>query len=318
MKKHALIILTIICSSSLSAQYATQITVDQSGHGDFTSIQEAINATKAFPEKDITIYIKNGTYREKVTIYAWNNRLSLIGESKLGTKIIWDDHFSQINLGRNSTFHTYTLKVEANDVTLKNLTITNDAGPVGQAVALHLTGDRIKVLNCQIHGNQDTLYVAGEGLRQYFKGCSISGTTDFIFGAATAVFDSCIIVSKSNSYVTAASTPKTSPFGLVFMNCDIIKLEFQPNMVDQVYLGRPWRSYAKTAFINCYLDDHIAPAGWDNWGSVEKEATVTYIEYGSKGPGAKDSDRVKWSRTLTKKEAASYTLSNIFGNWIPD
>ena len=119
MKKHALIILTIICSSSLSAQYATQITVDQSGHGDFTSIQEAINATKAFPEKDITIYIKNGTYREKVTIYAWNNRLSLIGESKLGTKIIWDDHFSQINLGRNSTFHTYTLKVEANDVTLK-------------------------------------------------------------------------------------------------------------------------------------------------------------------------------------------------------
>ena len=307
-------ILTLLFALCGYGQYATEITVDQAGHGDFTSIQEAIYATKAFPEKDITIHIKNGVYKEKVTIYSWNNRLTLIGENADSTIITFDDHFDKINLGRNSTFHTHTLKVDANDVTLKNLTIENTAGPVGQAVALHLEGDRIQVINCKIHGNQDTIYGAGEGFRQYFNHCKIDGTTDFIFGEATMVFEKCTIISKSNSYITAASTPTTSEYGFVFIECDLGRLD---KSVDEVYLGRPWRSFAKTVYINCKMDSYITPSGWNNWGSAEKEKTVFYGEYQSKGPGANNQNRVSWSHILTKKDATKYQLKNIFGNWQP-
>lgn len=312
--KNIISVLTLLITITCFGQYATEISVDQTGHGDFTSIQEAIYATKAFPEKDITILIKNGVYKEKVTIYSWNNRLTLVGENPDSSIITFDNHFDKINLGRNSTFHTYTLKVDANDVALKNLTIQNTSGPVGQAVALHVEGDRVQVINCQIHGNQDTLYGAGEGFRQYFKNCEIDGTTDFIFGEATMVFENCTIESKANSYITAASTPQSSKFGFVFIDCDLTKSD---QSVNKVYLGRPWRSYAQTVFINCEMDSHITPVGWNNWGSAEKEKTVFYAEYQSKGLGANDQNRTTWSHILSKKEAAKYQLNNIFGNWQP-
>lgn len=313
MKQLILIFLLILIRLTGFGQYATEIVVDKEGNGDFLSIQAALNATKAFPEKHITIFIKKGIYREKVMIYSWNNNLTLKGEHKDSTIIRWGDHFKKMNLGRNSTFHTYTLKVQANDVSIQNLTIENEAGAVGQAIALHLEGDRIQVENCTINGNQDTLYVAGEGSRQYFQNCNISGTTDFIFGEATAVFSSCNIISKSNSYITAASTPKTQPYGLTFIDCKLTKIN---EGVTKVYLGRPWRSYAKTVFINCELGEHIVPSGWDNWGSREKEMTAFYGEYGSTGRGA-GKKRVQWSHQLTKLQASDYTMSKIFNDWTP-
>lgn len=150
------------------------------------------------------------------------------------------------------TFRTYTLKVEGNSITFKNLTIENNAARLGQAVALHTEGDRLIFINCRFLGNQDTIYTGAKGTRLYFLNCYIEGTTDFIFGPSTALFRNCTIHSKSNSYITAASTPKDVEVGYVFRDC---KLTAAPG-VDKVYLGRPWRPYAATVFINC------------EWGSI--------------------------------------------------
>lgn len=163
--------------------------------------------------------------------------------------------FPKVDQGRNSTFHTYTLKVEANDFHLENITVVNTAGPVGQAVALHVEGDRCSFVRCRFTGHQDTLYLAGEMSRQYFKECYIDGTTDFIFGEATAFFESCKILSKSDSFITAASTVKGNPHGFVFHRCDFLS----EDSVEQIFLGRPWRKHAKTVLIQCNLAASIAP-----------------------------------------------------------
>ncbi|WP_299097352.1 pectate lyase [uncultured Winogradskyella sp.] len=287
-----------------------KIVVAQDGSGDYTSIVEAIKNTKAFPYDRITIFIKNGVYKEKVKIHEWNQNLALVGESKENTIITYDDYFNKVGLGRNSTFYTYTLLVEANNVILKNLTIENSSGEVGQAVALSVFSDEVAVINCNLLGNQDTLYSSGKG-KQYYKDCYIEGTTDFIFGSATAFFENCEIYSKKNSYITAASTPQDSLFGYVFKDCKITA----DKAVDKVYLGRPWRVYAQTVFMNCELGKHILPIGWHNWSKLEAEKTAFYAEYENKGEGYKPSERVEWSHQLTKREAKKYTLKNVLGKY---
>ena len=169
-----------------------------------------MNAAKAFPSERVTIFIKNGVYYEKVKIHSWNPYISLIGESRKKTIITYDDYFNKINIGRNSTFHTYTVLIEGNDFIAKNLTIQNSSGEVGQAVALNVNANRVFINNCSLLGNQDTLYTSGEGTKNYFRDCYIEGTTDFIFGDATVLFENCTIHSKSNSYITAASTPQNT------------------------------------------------------------------------------------------------------------
>lgn len=307
-----------IGAGNLQAQDTSyKMTVAKDGSGDFTSVQEAIDATKAFPDKPIVIHIKKGVYNEKVRVYSWNTLLTLQGEDASETIITYNDHFDKLALGRNSTFHTYTMKVEANDFKAENLTIINSSGPVGQAVALHVEGDRCQFVNCRILGNQDTLYAAGEGSRQYYKNCYIEGTTDFIFGEAIAVFEDCTLDNKSDSYLTAASTPKNQAFGYVFLNCKITA----DNGVKKAYLGRPWRDYAKVVYINCELGAHILPEGWSNWNKTDRDKTAYYAEFNSKGSGAKASKRVSWSHQLSKKEAKKYTVENIFKtsgtDWLP-
>jgi pectinesterase len=282
--------------------------VAQDGSGDFTTIQAAIDASKAFPYQRVKIFIKNGVYHEKVLVPSCNTKLSLIGESEDSTVITYNDYFDKIARGRNSTFYTATLQIEANDFHAENLTIENSAGAVGQALALAVEGDRCSFSKCKLLGNQDTLYVAGENARQYFSDCYIEGTTDFIFGEATAVFTNCIIKAKANSFLTAASTPKDAHYGFVFKEC---KLLAAPG-VEKVYLGRPWRKYAKTVYINCYMGSFILPLGWDNWKDPENEKTAFYAEYKSTGAGATPGKRVSWSKQLTNKEASTYTLENIF------
>lgn len=283
------------------------IIVDSNGNGDFKSIQEAINNSRSYPDKRITIFIKNGVYFEKVKIHAWNTKVSLIGESKDKTIITYNDHFKKINLGRNSTFHTYTVLAEGNDCIIKNVTIENSSGEVGQAVALNVNANRVIVSNCNLLGNQDTLYTSGENCKNYFKGCYIEGTTDFIFGDATAYFENCVIHSKSNSYITAASTPQNQEFGYVFKECLLTANE----TTTKVYLGRPWRDYAKTVFINCEMGAHITPEGWHNWSKPEAEKTIFYAEYNSKGKGNNPQQRVKWAHQLTNKEIKKYTITNV-------
>ncbi|THH41810.1 pectinesterase family protein [Neolewinella litorea] len=306
--KHLIVLLALLSTAALPAQYATDLYVAADGSAEFTRIQDAIDAAKAFPDKRITIHIKNGTYREKVSVHAWNNRLTLEGESAAATIIRFGDHFDGIDRGRNSTFHTPTLLVRGDEFLARNLTVENTAGPVGQAVAVAVEADRARFFDCRFLGHQDTLYADGLNTRQYYKNCYIEGTTDFIFGAATALFEDCTIHSKADSYITAASTPEGRDFGFVFLNC---RLTAAPG-VDAVYLGRPWRAHAKTAFINCELGDHIVAAGWDNWSDPSREATVFYAEYGNTGAGAAGGARVPWSHQLSRARAARYRKSEIF------
>jgi pectinesterase len=170
------------------------------------------------------------------------------------------------------------------------------------------------VLNCRLLVNQDTLYVGIDSSRQFYKDCHIEGTTDFIFGPATVVFQNCTIKSLSNSYITAASTTPRQAYGLVFFDCTLTA----DTAAKKVLLGRPWRPHARTVFINTDMGEHISATGWDNWRNPENEKTAFYAEYNSKGPGANPKGRAAWSHQLTKKEAKVYTLGNIFGDWSPE
>ncbi len=308
------LLLLIACASMAQAQTRQDtIVVARDGTGQYREIQPAIEAVRAFMDYTVTIYIKNGLYKEKIVIPSWVKNVQLVGEDVNKTIITWDDH---ANINKMGTFRTYTVKVEGNDITFKDLTIENNAAQLGQAVALHTEGDRLMFINCRFLGNQDTIYTGTENTRLLFTNCYIEGTTDFIFGPSTALFEHCTIHSKRNSYITAASTPANAPFGYVFKACKLTAAAG----VDKVYLGRPWRPNAATVFLNCEFGSHIRPEGWHNWGKQENEQTARYGEFGNTGPGANTDKRVKWSKQLTTKEASKYTPDEIFAetnNWYP-
>ena len=308
-----LLLLLSVVSAAWAQERQDTIVVSRDGTGNFRTLQEAIESARAFMDYTVTIYVKNGVYKEKVIVPSWVENIDIIGEDRDKTIITYDDH---ANINKMGTFRTYTVKVEGSDITFKNLTIENNAAQLGQAVALHTEGDRLKFINCRILGNQDTIYTGAKFTRLYFKDCYIDGTTDFIFGPSTALFEDCIIHSKRNSYVTAASTPKEAKYGYVFKHC---KLTAEPG-VDKVYLGRPWRPYAYTLFIECELGKHIVLAGWHNWGKQSNEETTRYMEYKNTGEGANASERGAWSKQLTKKEAEAVTVDAIFrtqSDWNP-
>lgn len=296
---------------SVHAEYKTEYVVAADGSGDFFRIQDAIDDCKSFPDLPITIRIKEGRYREKVTVSPWNTNLSFIGEGKV--VIAYNSHFKQVDRGRNSTFFTATLEVLANDFTAKNITVANTAGPVGQALALRVEGDRCSFIDCRFLGNQDTLYLAGESRRQYFENCHIEGTTDYIFGEATAYFENCMLKSKANSYITAASTPAGQNYGFVFNKCRVVASEG----VDKLYLGRPWRKNAKTVFIDCDYGNSIAPEGWRNWGWDDPANTVFYAEYIAKDAKKIGKQRIEWSHQLSKSQLSEYTVSKVLDGWNP-
>ena len=308
-----LLLLLVAVSGTWAQERRDTLVVSRDGTGDFRTLQEAVESARAFMDYTVTIYVKNGVYKEKVIVPSWVENIDIIGEDRDKTIITYDDH---ANINKMGTFRTYTVKVEGSDITFKNLTIENNAAQLGQAVALHTEGDRLKFINCRILGNQDTIYTGAKFTRLYFKDCYIDGTTDFIFGPSTALFENCMIHSKRNSYVTAASTPKEAKYGYIFKHC---KLTAEPG-VDKVYLGRPWRPYAYTLFIECELGKHIVLAGWHNWGKQSNEETARYMEYKNTGEGANASERVAWSKQLTKKEAEAVTVDAIFrtqSDWNP-
>lgn len=294
------------------------IFVARDGTGEFRTLGEAIEVCRAFMEYTKVIYVKKGLYKEKVVVPQWLTNIEIVGEDRDETIITYDDHANIKMPGTDramGTFRSYTMRVEGNGITFKNITIENNAAQLGQAVALHTEGDRLTFINCRLLGNQDTIYTGTAGTRLYFKDCYIDGTTDFIFGPSTAWFENCTIHSKRNSYVTAASTPKDIKYGYVFNNC---RLTADPG-VTKVYLGRPWRDYGYTLFMNCELGSHIRPEGWHNW-EKHREQTARYLEYNNRGEGAKTDGRAPWSRQLTKKEAAEVTLQKVFtisDTWTP-
>jgi len=322
MRKILLTLLTLLLAVSTQAaskyDNPDTLVVARDGTGEFRTIQEAIEVCRAFMDYHKVIYIKKGTYKEKIVIPQWLQNIELVGEDRDQTVITFDDHANiktpqyQQGIG---TFRTYTLKIEANDITLKNLTVENNAARLGQAVALHTEGDRLLFVNCRFLGHQDTIYTGMPRTRMLFKDCYICGTTDFIFGPSTAWFEGCAIHCLSNSYITAASTPKDADYGYVFNNCKITVAE----NVEKEYLGRPWRDYGYTLFMNCELPAQILPEGWHRW-EPQREKTARYLEYNNRGAGADRSHRVAWSRELTKKEAQKITMKEVFrgyGDWEP-
>ncbi|WP_308991064.1 pectinesterase family protein [Mariniflexile litorale] len=291
--------------------------VDSKGHGDFYTVQEAINAIPDFRKNETKIFIRNGIYKEKIVLPSSKTNVTLIGENKDTTILTFDDYAKKLNtFGEEmGTTGSTSFFIFGNDFKAKNITFENSAGNIGQAVAVRVDGDRVIFENCNFLGNQDTLYCHGDDSRQYYKDCYIEGTVDFIFGWSTAFFENCEIFCKSKGYITAASTNKDTEYGFVFKNCKLTGTALE----NTFYLGRPWRDYAKTIWIDCYMDKHIKPEGWHNWGKPNAEQTTFYVEYNTSGPGASNK-RVDWAKKISEKETETFSLKNVLkgsDNWLP-
>jgi pectinesterase len=287
--------------------------VAQDGSGQFRTIQEAVAKIGAgTPERPATIQVKPGVYREVVYVQREKRHVRLIGEDAATTVLVYGLHAGTKGPDGQpiGTFRTPTLYLDADDFTVENLTIKNDAGPVGQALAVAMHGDRTIFRNCRLEGNQDTLFL-NRG-RHYLEACKIEGTTDFIFGGATAWFEGCHLRGLATSFLTAASTPAEAAFGFVFHRCRVEVANGQ-----QSYLGRPWRDHAATLFLKSELGPGIRPEGWHNWDKPWAESTARFLEYGNTGPGADRQARATWSRELTAEEAAKVTPAQVFGGWDP-
>ena len=298
-----------------NAPPASPLVVAQDGSGQFRTVQAAVDAVPNQSAQPVVIQLKKGVYHEKLVVPTLKTHIILRGEEAATTIITYSDHVGANGI---TTPTSYSALVQANDFTAENVTFENAAGyTAGQAVALHVEGDRGLFRHCRLVGNQDVLFLAAGGSRQYFQDCYIEGTTDFIFGASTAVFDHCAIQSKKNSFITAASTPAGQAYGFVFLNC---KLTADTTLAKKVYLGRPWRPNAQVVYLHCELGSHIVPAGWENWKNPANEKTAYYAEYRSTGPGANPTARVAWAHQLSPREAKKYSLKRVFGSqqaWDP-
>jgi pectinesterase len=314
-------------SQSIEIQLSNyfNITVSKDGSGTTSTIQEAINLVPDGNEKRIVIFIRNGVYKEKILIPSTKKNITLVGENVDKVVLTYNDYSGKVVNGETITTNTsYSFAVEANDFTSMNITFANSAGQVGQAVALRTSGDRQIFYNCKLIGHQDTYYTIGH-YRNYLKNCLIEGTTDYIFGRSTVVFEDCQINSlKTGSFITAASTEKDVKFGYVFLNC---RFTAAPD-VERVFLGRPWRPFARTVIINSFLDEFVNPQGWSVWRGNENHQTCYFAEFGNFGPGADTNNRIDWSHQLTNEEFGKYTISNIFSkstnpeyfedSWLPN
>ncbi len=312
----AFIVARGLAASVAAAQTDPKLTtavVAQDGSGHFATIQEAMaRIAMGTPDRPATIYVRRGVYRELVYAQREKRYVRLVGEDPESTVLVYGLHAGMKGLDGQAigTFRTPTLYVDADDFTVENLTIRNDAGPVGQAVAAAVHGDRVLFRNCRFQGHQDTLFL-NRG-RHYFTGCSITGTIDFVFGGATAWFEGCDLHALAGSYLTAAATPPESAFGFVFHRSRV-----QVAAGEQAYLGRPWRDHAATLFLQSELGAGVHPAGWHNWDRPWSESTSRFFEYRNTGAGAGRAARVPWSRQLTAAEADRITPAAVFGGWDP-
>lgn len=311
----AMLFATSGAQAQTDAKFLTAV-VAKDGSGHFTTIQAAMaKIGMGSPDHPATIYVKKGVYRERVYAQREKRYVRLIGEDPETTILVFGLHAGVegpdgLDIG---TFRTPTLYVDADDFTVENLTIQNDAGPVGQALAVAVHGDRVIFRNTRFLGHQDTIFL-NRG-RQYFADCYVEGTTDFLFGGATAWFEGCEVRSLDSSYIIATATPPESAYGFIFNRCRVEVAEGE-----RTYLGRPWRDHAATLLMRSELGEGIRLEGWHNWDKPWREATSRYLEYRNTGPGADRSRRVAWSRELTPNEADLITPASTLGGcdgWDP-
>jgi pectinesterase len=291
-----------------------QITVARDGSGDFRTLQEAIAAAPNNNSDQTIIRLKDGVYIGQVIIPRSKPNIVLLGEDPKETIVSYAlSVHDPIPPDVSREFAGYGVVVLADGFRATNLTIRQNSGDHGQAIALRIDGDRAVLTNCNLLGWQDTVRL--ENGRQYLYDCHIEGRVDYIYGSATAYFENCTVHTKNDGYITAASTPHEKPWGYVFQNC---RLTGTGEGV--VFLGRPWRPYASVTYLNCEMDHSIRPVGWDNWRNPANEATARYNEFNSRGPGAAPSARAAWSSQLSKAEAAEITVSKVLAGpdgWDP-
>ena len=292
-------------------------TVAKDGTGDYSTVQDALNAVPVNNKKRLTIFIKKGIYKEKLYLDSSKHFVSLVGEDKFNTVLTYNDHTGKIS-PKGDTINTRTswsFLIKADNFSATDITFQNDAGfNAGQAVAVEADGDKVIFKNCRFIGFQDVLFTNNEKSRQYYENCYIEGTTDFIFGSATVWFEKTHIHSKKNSHITAASTPKEKEFGYIFNNCKLTG----DTSLHTVSLGRPWRPFAHTIYMNTYIGPHIKTEGWSVWNNNNNHLNTRYAEYGNFGPSSKPEGRVKWSKQLTAEEAKKYTIKNALSGWNPE
>ena len=313
-----LIVLLVYTTQSANAAESVDADciVDANGTGNFTNVQAAVDAVPEYNTKPFVIFIKPGVYKEHIIVPRSKRFVRFIGNNPEKTVLTFDLYAGIKGEGGREigTFRTSSTTIEADDFTAENITFENSAGPVGQALAITIIGDRCVFRNCRFLGWQDT--VLSQVGRHYFENCYIAGHCDFIFGGATAFFEDCHIHCLRNGYITAAATPQQQPYGYVFSNCKITGQS--PDV--KTYLGRPWRWYASVIFMNTEMSDVVRPAGWHNWGQPDREKTSRYAEYNSIGPGANPQARVPWARQLTEKETEEITVEKVLGGldeWNP-
>ena len=306
------------CAAGPSPAHEEGVVVAADGTGQYKTIQEAINAAPQTSTEKLpwTITVRAGTYHELVYIQREKHFIALRGEDPARTTVTFGLFASMPAPDGKplGTFHTPTVWIDADNFSVENLTIANSAGPVGQALALRVDGDRVTFRNCRFLGWQDTILV-NRG-RHYFADCTISGAVDFIFGGATSFFDHCQIRCLGNGYITAASTPSGQAFGLVFAGCTI----GSEGAGTRTYLGRPWRPFAQVAFLNTEMSLVVSPAGWHNWNKPESEKTANFAEFGSSGQGGDPAQRVPWAHRLSRAEAEGITATRVLGGsdgWNP-
>jgi len=308
------------CRSDAAGHSATcpvNLVVAADGSGRFKTVQEAIRSASAGSRtQPVVIHIKPGIYRELICVQREKRFFRLVGDEPEKTILTYN---LQANLpGPDGqpigTFSTPSTTIAADNFTAENITFENSAGAVGQALAIRVDGNRAVFRNCRFLGWQDTILL-NRG-RQYFENCTIVGHVDFIFGAATAWFEKCQIHCLGNGYITAASTPAEQPFGFIFSNCKITGDKPEA----QTWLGRPWRIYASTIFLNTEMSGGIRPEGWNDWEKPEAHKTARYAEFNSTGSGGSPKQRVDWAKQLTEAEAAAITPEKVLGGsdgWNP-
>jgi len=306
--------LLLFLATKLPAQ--TNLFVAADGSAQFQTVQAAImSVPSGSRENPVVIHIAPGTYQELIYIQREKRYFKLVGDNATNTILSFNLYAGITNAEGKpiGTFKTPSTTIDADDFSAENLTFANTAGPVGQALAIRVDGDRASFRHCRFLGWQDTILL-NRG-RQYFENCYICGHVDFIFGAATAWFEKCEIHSLRDGYLTAASTPVDAEFGFVFSHC---KVTGEPGA--HTLLGRPWRIYASTIYLSCDMSDVVQPKGWFDWKKPEAHATARYAEYNSTGAGASPATRPDWTKQLSDAEAKKITLEKVLGGadgWNP-
>ncbi|BBN07119.1 pectinesterase [Marchantia polymorpha subsp. ruderalis] len=290
---------------------ATVINVRLDGSGDYTTVQEAVDAVPTSNKERVTIRIFSGIYLEKVYIPSNKPYITFKGYGLTTPVISWNDNATTAG----STWATSTVAIDAKNFIARRISFKNTAPPPaagasgGQAIALRISGDKAAFYNCEFWGAQDTLCDM-QG-RHYFKSCFIQGSIDFIFGNGQSIYTGCHInsIAKTAGSITAQYRQSTTDVtGFSFVNCNVTG-------TGSVYLGRAWGSAARVVFSSSVLGSLVNSRGWNDWNNASLDSTVYFGEYNNTGPGADTSKRVSYFYNLSEDEVTSFVdLSFISAN----